>query len=148
MIVYYAAPLFTLAEIEFNSNLVERMNKISNIEFIVPQERSHLFSSKKDMAKDCFRQIDKCDLVLACMDGPDADSGTCVELGYAIAKNKKTICFRTDFRQGEENGANIMIVYGCTEYLLLNSLDYDLDMIAKTLVYSMTGMTIPNAMFV
>jgi nucleoside 2-deoxyribosyltransferase len=33
------------------------------------------------------------------MDGPDPDSGTCWECGYAFRK-KPIVLFRTDFRQG------------------------------------------------
>lgn len=46
------------------------------------------------------------------MDGPDPDSGTCFECGYAYAKGKPVICYRTDFRgAGELDGAryNLMM---------------------------------------
>jgi hypothetical protein len=48
--------------------------------------------------------IDWCDVVVACMDGPDPDSGTCWECGYAYRK-KKIICYRTDFRSATEHAA-------------------------------------------
>jgi nucleoside 2-deoxyribosyltransferase len=32
------------------------------------------------------------------MDGPDPDSGTAFECGYAYAKGKPIVCYRTDFR--------------------------------------------------
>ncbi len=35
---------------------------------------------------------------MACLDGPDPDSGTCWELGYAYARGKLSIVYRTDFR--------------------------------------------------
>src|SRR6202012_1812766 len=52
------------------------------------------------------------DLVVACMDGPDPDSGTAWECGYAYAKGKPVVCYRTDFRiTGDTEGApyNLML---------------------------------------
>jgi nucleoside 2-deoxyribosyltransferase len=56
--------------------------------------------------------IDWADMVVACMDGPDPDSGTAWECGYAYAKGKPVICYRTDFRiTGDTEGApyNLML---------------------------------------
>ena len=52
--------------------------------------------------------IDRCDAVVAILDGPDSDSGTCVEIGYARALGKPIIGIRTDFRDGEVHGINVM----------------------------------------
>jgi nucleoside 2-deoxyribosyltransferase len=46
------------------------------------------------------------------MDGPDPDSGTAWECGYAYAKDKPVVCYRTDFRiTGDTEGApyNLML---------------------------------------
>jgi hypothetical protein len=56
--------------------------------------------------------IDWADMVVACMDGPDPDSGTAWECGYAFAKGKPVVCYRTDFRiSGDTKGApyNLML---------------------------------------
>ena len=56
--------------------------------------------------------LDWADMVVACMDGPDPDSGTAWECGYAYAKGKPIVCFRTDFRiSGDTKGApyNLML---------------------------------------
>ena len=54
-------------------------------------------------AKQIFNKdvegIDWAEVVVANMDGPDPDSGTCWECGYAYRK-KPVILFRTDFRAG------------------------------------------------
>lgn len=44
-------------------------------------------------------------------DGADADSGTCVEYGIAIASTGRAIVYRTDFRTAEEKevGVNAML---------------------------------------
>ena len=58
-----------------------------------------------------------CDAVVAVLDGPDVDSGTCIELGMAHALGKKIIGVRTDFRGLEVDGLNIMIRHILDSYL-------------------------------
>jgi len=56
--------------------------------------------------------LDWADMVVACMDGPDPDSGTAWECGYAFAMGKPIVCYRTDFRiSGDTAGApyNLML---------------------------------------
>jgi nucleoside 2-deoxyribosyltransferase len=57
-------------------------------------------TAKQIFAKD-VEGIDWADVLVANMDGPDPDSGTCWECGYAYRK-KPVILFRTDFRAGHE----------------------------------------------
>jgi nucleoside 2-deoxyribosyltransferase len=52
--------------------------------------------------------IDACDLVFAVLDGPDVDSGTAAEIGYAYARGKKILGYRGDFRLSADNeGATV-----------------------------------------
>jgi len=69
------------------------------------------------LVKDCLAQVRDADQLLACLDGPDVDSGTCVEIGYAIALGKPILGYRTDFRGSEIEGVNAMVRYGCTDYI-------------------------------
>ena len=60
----------------------------------------------------CKSGIDGSDAVIAIMDGPDPDSGTCFECGYAYAKNKPIFTVRTDFRKSGdtfESRFNLML---------------------------------------
>lgn len=41
--------------------------------------------------------------MLAVLDGPDADSGTVAEIGYAFARGKKIVGYRGDFRLAGDN---------------------------------------------
>jgi nucleoside 2-deoxyribosyltransferase len=71
--------------------------------------------------------IESSDIIVAVIDGTDADSGTAWEIGYAFAKGKPTIGLRTDFRTlGIEGTVNLMIersVILCTSVAeLLNRL--------------------------
>jgi nucleoside 2-deoxyribosyltransferase len=61
--------------------------------------------------------LDWADMVVACMDGPDPDSGTAWECGYAYAKGKPIVCYRTDFRMtGDTKDApyNLMLSASAT----------------------------------
>jgi nucleoside 2-deoxyribosyltransferase len=51
--------------------------------------------------------IDSADIVIAALDGQEVDSGTSVEVGYAVGKGKKVYGYRTDFRQTGEKGATV-----------------------------------------
>lgn len=47
--------------------------------------------------------------VLAVLDGPDVDSGTAAEIGWAAARQCPVIGLRTDFRLGEHEAAAVNI---------------------------------------
>lgn len=47
--------------------------------------------------------IDSCDALLAVLDGPDVDSGTAAEIGYAFARGKPIVGYRGDFRLAADN---------------------------------------------
>ncbi len=52
--------------------------------------------------------IDESDGLIAILDGPDVDSGTAAEIGYAFAKGKRIIGYRGDFRLAAENEGGII----------------------------------------
>ncbi len=123
MKLYLAGPLFTLAERDFNTRLAASLReRMPSLEIVLPQERAESLLSKPDglrlVFEDCLAMIDECDVVLAVLDGPDADSGTCVELGYAWARKKPVIGVRTDFRISEDRGLNLMVSHSCQHLLL------------------------------
>jgi nucleoside 2-deoxyribosyltransferase len=120
MKVYLAGPLFTAAEREFNARLAELLCQ-AKIEVWLPQE----FEQRTEIAARIFSKdvegIGWADVVVANMDGPDPDSGTCWECGYAY-KKKPVIVFRTDFRNGEQPNTgpyNLMLTESATKRILL-----------------------------
>lgn len=70
------------------------------------------------MFQDCLNIIESSDFIIAILDGPDADSSTVVELGYAYARHKPIIGIRTDFRGAEDRGLNLMVSHICTKLVL------------------------------
>lgn len=128
MKIYLAGPLFTLAEREFNERLAAALRaRMPSLEIVLPQERSKPLLSQPNglrlVFEDCLAMIDECEYVLAVLDGADADSGTCVELGYAWARNKPVIGVRTDFRISEDRGLNLMVSNVCQHLLIDTAAD-------------------------
>jgi nucleoside 2-deoxyribosyltransferase len=61
---------------------------------------------------EAFRSID---IVVAVVDGADADSGTAWEMGYASGIGKPVIALRTDFRMaGRCEHVNLMLEQSAT----------------------------------
>lgn len=56
-----------------------------------------------EIGKGNVAAIDRCDAVLAVLDGVDVDSGTASEVGYAFARGKRIVGYRGDFRPAAEN---------------------------------------------
>lgn len=52
--------------------------------------------------------IEEADIVVAVLDGSDVDSGTSAEIGYACAKGKPVIGYRSDFRSSGDNEGSIV----------------------------------------
>ena len=114
--IYLAGPLFTKAEQDFNKELAEFLSG-KGFKVFLPQEECKN-KKKKDIFLKCKEGLDSSDIVLAIMDGADADSGTCWEFGYAFAKNKTLIALRTDFRKsGDTGGFNAMIYYSAAKLI-------------------------------
>ena len=54
--------------------------------------------------------LENSDIIVAIIDGADADSGTAWEMGYAFATGKPVIALRTDFRRvGYHEQVNLML---------------------------------------
>ena len=125
MKIYLAGPLFSIAERDYNKKIAtEIIHRFPKSKVYLPQEfltnltgnESNFFQKMFDC---CINAIDSADVIVAILDGPDVDSGTCIELGYAYANKKPIIGVRTDLRSLEDNGVNLMVSKVCTEYLLL-----------------------------
>jgi nucleoside 2-deoxyribosyltransferase len=116
--IYLAGPLFTVAEQDFNAALA-RFLESQGFEVWLPQEHEPRRKTARAIFQMDVEAIDGADLVVACMDGPDPDSGTAWECGYAFAKGKPIVCFRTDFRiSGDAKGVpyNLMLSESATSH--------------------------------
>ncbi len=138
--IYLAGPVFTLAEREFNRRLADELiEHRKDVEVILPQERAKKLLAEENglelIFRDCLEIIERCDVVISILDGPDADSGTCIELGYAYARKIPIIGVRTDFRLSEDRGLNLMVSHVC-QHLIRSNPDTTADL-AHSILESM-----------
>jgi nucleoside 2-deoxyribosyltransferase len=101
MRLYVAGPLFTQAERVWNVALAERLAGAGHEVFLPQTEVQNIAS----LDADTIFRIDvdgvrSADVVVAILDGADADSGTCFECGLAFALGIPIVAVRTDFRGG------------------------------------------------
>jgi nucleoside 2-deoxyribosyltransferase len=119
MKLYLAGNLFTLAERLFNDQLAAALRARGYAVWNPQENEPREFSTAAIFTMD-VSGIDHSDVILANMDGPDPDSGTSWECGYAYAKGKMVVTYRTDFRSVGEHGScdfNIMLWEGSDHYV-------------------------------
>lgn len=124
MKMYLAGSLFTTAERAFNRRLQEFL-LLEGHECWLPQEKEPRVKTWRGIFDEDIRGLEWCDAVVACLDGADADSGTAWEMGYAYAKGKPVVGYRTDFRSAgdaQEFPCNLMLAGGCKRIVQISSL--------------------------
>lgn len=96
MKLYFAGPLFTTPERMWNAEVTSALRAAGH-EVFLPQENEPGRDAPGIFAAD-VGGIDWADGVVAIMDGPDPESGTAWEVGYAFGTKKPVILVRTDLR--------------------------------------------------
>ena len=103
MRIYFAGPLFTAAERDWNVALAAALRNAGH-EVFLPQEQEPGKDAPGIFSTD-VGGIDWANCLVAIMDGADPDSGTCWEVGYAYGK-KPIVLVRTDMRRNEGSGGS------------------------------------------
>ncbi|MDD1714520.1 MAG: nucleoside 2-deoxyribosyltransferase [Methanoregulaceae archaeon] len=112
--IYLAAPLFSSAEKEYNSRLA-RFLEDHLFDVFLPQEAGDDIPHRDQEAHRRIyarnlEELEEADMVVAVIDGADADSGTAWEMGYACCRGIPVIAIRTDFRMaGPDEHVNLML---------------------------------------
>lgn len=96
MKIYIAGPLFTSAERAWNKQL-EQLLLQSGHQVFLPQDNKFAQRTARTIFDADRAGLDWADVLVAIVDGPDPDSGTSWECGYAYGK-KPIVLIRTDFR--------------------------------------------------
>jgi len=114
MKLYFAGPLFTTPERTWNVEVVAALRAAGH-EIFLPQEQEPGTDAAGIFATD-VGGIDWADGLVAIMDGPDPDSGTCWEVGYAYGSRKPIVLVRTDSRDmaGKAGTYNPMMAQSAT----------------------------------
>ena len=117
--LYFAAPLFSQAELEFNATIAAQLQK--HFAVYLPQRDGGLFAdlvgrenqSVETASAFIFRKdvdaINDADVLLVVLDGRVVDEGAAFEVGYAYAKGKVCVGLQTDPRRLVPFGNNPMI---------------------------------------
>jgi nucleoside 2-deoxyribosyltransferase len=141
--VYFAAPLFTLLERRANRALARAIERaMPEAQIVLPQDFKHegKFNDTKAFGlifRDCIEAIDQADVMLAWLDGSDADSGTSFEVGYAYKNGLPVVGVRTDFRHNQERGLNIMLSRACAAFVYRPSFDEDVEGLAANIAQAL-----------
>ena len=119
MRIYFAAPLFSEAERDFNARVTNELKK-EGFDVFLPQENSEITEipdtdeKRRKLLTGFFTKdieaIDGSDVLLIVLDGRVPDEGACFELGYAYARGKICVGLKTDSRVSEMGTDNAMIV--------------------------------------
>ena len=138
--IYMAGPLFSLAERNHNVALAAAlMRLIPDALCVLPQRRAEtMLPDLAAVSADCVEQASTCDVLVACLDGPDVDSGTCMEIVHARAHGHPVIGYRTDFRGAEVDGVNAMVRYGVDAYVFLPAYETSIEALADRLASEIT----------
>ena len=121
MKIFIAGPLFSQAEREFNIKVDEYLRRHGFETFLPQRDVGKLDELLVKEGKRAYQTIFERDLkglewadaVVAILDGPDVDSGTAFEVGYAFAKGKPVIGLKTDMRVfARDEEVNNMLAQG------------------------------------
>ena len=123
MMIYLAEAVFTLAERRFNEELTGELERLCpSLQVFFPQRYDKDFQGTSDLFRRLFAclmgALDNCDVVVAILDGSDADSGTSFEMGYARGRGKRVIGVRTDFRGSADHAVNLMLSNACSDLVM------------------------------
>lgn len=138
--IYLSAPLFSQLQRRWNRELAGLIETaIRDCRVVLPQDFKveGRYNDRRTFSviyRKCLKGIEEADLVVAVLDGADVDSGVAFEVGYAYAMGKPVVGVRTDFRQNQERGVNIMLSRCCTRFLLEMSFAEDNDQLVRDLV--------------
>lgn len=124
---YFAAPLFSKAEIDFNLDLTKQLEKVGAKIFLPQRDNDNQINLNSEkmanFALGCFEKniqgLTKSRSIIVICDGADVDSGTAWELGFFYSRplesGSEILLLRTDFRNQADNetGINLMLSESC-----------------------------------
>ena len=134
IVLYLAGGLFNAGE-RLNNLMLEKHLKLLGYTVVLPQREAKRFF--KDglfdiggVVEDCYNHSrNYSGLLVGNIDGPDADSGTAVEIGIAVSTTSRAIVYRTDFRTDpkRELGVNAMLRLPGTKFIYRPALFTELE---------------------
>ncbi len=139
MKVYLSAPLFSQVERRWNRALARGLEeRIADAEVLLPQDFKveHVYNDPRDFQHifdACIDAVREADVVVAVLDGADVDSGTALEMGVAYERGIPIVGVRTDYRESQDRGVNLVVAQACATVLREMSFGEDLDQLVRDL---------------
>ena len=136
--VYFAAPLFSQSEKDYNLKLTKILEEYG-YEVFLPQRDGYLApelegKTEEELTQMIFEkdvsEVLNADIIFVVLDGRVPDEGACVELGIAYANNKRCYGIKTDARSVELNLDLNPMISGCFTKVFK---DYDGDKLIEAL---------------
>ncbi len=127
--VYFAAPLFSQGERDYNLLLTQILED-HGYEVFLPQRDGFLAPELEGMTEEALTkkifdkdlsEVLKADIIFVMLDGRIPDEGACVELGIAYANGKRCYGFKSDARATEINMDLNPMITGCFIKLFRNN---------------------------
>jgi nucleoside 2-deoxyribosyltransferase len=137
---YFAGPLFSAGEKAFNTSVAAALRDAGHEVFLPQESEENQSANAAAIFHSDVARIDWADIVLANMDGPDPDSGTCWECGYAYGK-KPFIVYRTDSRVMDGKGQHFNLILTQSADLVLDLRHYPMPTIIVRLVDAVSALT-------
>jgi nucleoside 2-deoxyribosyltransferase len=149
--VYLASPLFSQMERRWNrifANELERARP--RLEVVLPQDFKvgGKFNDPKHFGaiyRECLEAVRDSALVLAVLEGPDVDSGVALEMGYALALGIPVVGLRTDYREQQEKGLNLMLSQACRYLVREYAFGEDVEQLAAAVARRIDKVIDPEA---
>jgi len=126
--VYLAGPCFSAAERRWNEEVRHELAVRCNgtrIKIFLPQEQVKEHWAGATIQKVLVKGLVQSHVLIANLDGPGGDDGTCWEMGFIAGMNevakdflstkqKQIFWYRPDFRNGgdSDHNVNLMMAYG------------------------------------
>lgn len=116
-LIYIAGPLFSQAERNFLVTMTEEISRTTSLDpiadFFLPHRDAGdvgWSGTKRKIFHEDLRMLEGASIIVAWLDGSDVDSGTAIEIGYALARGKKIFALLTDFRAYSKGGGKTYMV--------------------------------------
>jgi nucleoside 2-deoxyribosyltransferase len=140
--LYLAGALFSLEERRWNEALGREIERcVPDVTVLLPQSFEHKRgATPAEIFRTCIDEIEEADALLALLDGQEADSGTCFEVGYARARGKPVLGVRTDYRRDQDRGLNLMLRHACDELVTRYSFEEGTPALARAIARKLQGL--------
>ena len=126
MRLYCAGPIFTHDQRDWLRRVGERLRAEGHDAFVPAEVEEEFHDTAKPMKvaeraavfEANVAKLTAAQLVVACLDGADADAGTAWEVGFAHARRIPVLGYRFDYRSaGREGPVNLMLERACSQFL-------------------------------